>query len=511
MNFRKGILNCLIATSVAEEGLDIPDCNLIIRFDLYDTLIQYIQSRGRARLTNSKYIHMCESGNRQHQSSIREARLNEGILKSFCNQLPEDRKLTGNDIDMDYFLAKERTHRIYSHPETGAKLNYKMSLAILANFIDSIPHGPEVILRPEYIVTTRNKQFIGEVILPEESPIRGAVGRLASTKQVAKCSAAFETCLQLIKGCYLDKFLLPIYAKQLPVMRNALLAVNTKDQSAYDTRTKPKLWHAGTVPQELYLSILKLTTPESLGRPSQPLALLTRYPLPTLPSFVLHFGGGRHSPVQCIPNSQPFKVSSAEIARINTFTLCIFDDIFSKEYESDISKMPYFLAPLSDVTNAYNHADPFSLLAWETLEEVHQHQLEWHAKIWDLKTWQTEPDEFFNDKYVVDPYDGSRKLWCKGVAPQYKPLDPVPEDSAPRNGTRRRTDNIMEYSSSLWEKARARRDFDENQRVFEAELIPLRRNLLDEVVETEVEEPKRCFIILEILKVSVVSLTTLHH
>lgn len=66
VKFRKGELNCLFATSVAEEGLDIPDCNLVVRFDLYRTMIQYIQSRGRARHRNSKVRYFCSICNILH-------------------------------------------------------------------------------------------------------------------------------------------------------------------------------------------------------------------------------------------------------------------------------------------------------------------------------------------------------------------------------------------------------------------------------------------------------------
>ena len=58
--FRAGDLNCLVSTSVAEEGLDVRQCQLVIRHDLPSTLLAFIQSRGRARMAASDMVLMVD-------------------------------------------------------------------------------------------------------------------------------------------------------------------------------------------------------------------------------------------------------------------------------------------------------------------------------------------------------------------------------------------------------------------------------------------------------------------
>jgi ERCC4-related helicase len=45
--FRAGDLNCLVATSVAEEGLDIPSTDLVVFYEPVPSMIRTIQRRGR--------------------------------------------------------------------------------------------------------------------------------------------------------------------------------------------------------------------------------------------------------------------------------------------------------------------------------------------------------------------------------------------------------------------------------------------------------------------------------
>ncbi|VDI28322.1 ATP-dependent RNA helicase DDX58, partial [Mytilus galloprovincialis] len=83
--FRTGEHKIILATSVAEEGLDIQTCNLVIRYDHVTNEIAMVQARGRGRAEGSKMVVVASekrgTAEKEEINLMRETKMNEAIQK----------------------------------------------------------------------------------------------------------------------------------------------------------------------------------------------------------------------------------------------------------------------------------------------------------------------------------------------------------------------------------------------------------------------------------------------
>lgn len=142
-SFRTGKLNLLIATSVAEEGIDVPACNLVICFDPPANVKSFIQRRGRARMGNSRIILLLNGPSDQHKTWL--------DLEAEMKRCYEDNKRVANELsaleerDMSSHLAPLRI------PSTGAQLDFDQAKAHLEHFCQKITSKQYIDHRPYYI------------------------------------------------------------------------------------------------------------------------------------------------------------------------------------------------------------------------------------------------------------------------------------------------------------------------------------------------------------------------
>lgn len=92
--FRIHECNLLIGTSVLEEGIDLPKCNLVVRWDPPSCYRSYVQCKGRARASLAYHVIMMSPKPSEVSSEFQEY-LSEANHRFACNELRNPERLKG--------------------------------------------------------------------------------------------------------------------------------------------------------------------------------------------------------------------------------------------------------------------------------------------------------------------------------------------------------------------------------------------------------------------------------
>ncbi|KAH9734167.1 Endoribonuclease Dicer [Citrus sinensis] len=195
--FRRGLVNVIVATSILEEGLDVQSCNLVIMFDPSRTVCSFIQSRGRARMQNSDYLLMVKSGDSTTQSRLE-------------NYLASGNKMRKEVLSHASLPCSPLNNHMYGedfyHVEsTGTIATLSSSVSLIYFYCSRLPSDGYFKPTPKFDI---NKEMgICTLYLPNNCPIQTVIaqGNIKTLKQ----AACLEACKKLHQIGALTDNLLP--------------------------------------------------------------------------------------------------------------------------------------------------------------------------------------------------------------------------------------------------------------------------------------------------------------
>ncbi|XP_065848463.1 endoribonuclease Dicer homolog 3 [Euphorbia lathyris] len=232
-SFSSGKLNLLFSTDVLREGISVRNCSCVICFDLPKTVCCYVQSRGRARQSDSQYIMMLERGNTGQKDLLFDFIRSEWLMTN-----------TAINRDPDVWTPKACTSeeiKAYVVDVTGASVTEESSVNLIYRYCAKLPANRYYTPRPTFEFQHLEQSCQCTLNLPASAAFQTIAGPLCRSQNLAKHLVCLEACKKLHQMGALDDHLVPSIGE--PIESNSSLG--TKESAGAGT-TKRKELHGTT-------------------------------------------------------------------------------------------------------------------------------------------------------------------------------------------------------------------------------------------------------------------------
>ncbi|XP_074599863.1 endoribonuclease Dcr-1 [Brevipalpus obovatus] len=462
LKFRRHNINLLIASSVLEEQLDIPRCNMVMRYDVPENFVSFLNSKKRVRLEGGKFILLMPKDNDELEQRLSRFVTIEHMLK-------DSDPLAESTLESEKELSST-SYPPYNTP-TGAQVSLMNSLQLLNRYCLRLPSDTFTKLTPLYeLHESEDQNFYYEVRLPTNSPVREPIrGCPATSKIIAQKSAALEACKILHSRGELNDNLLPVgkesnkYIEELGIKtypRNKQINSSGSVQQDRPGTTKRRQYYHKRVAEvlrgppprsdsqmNLFIILMKLdcSIPEEQnirGRKlidpmdsSRFLGILTRKMIPITCDFPVYTRSGEVT-VHAHHIQQNLSLSDSQLSKIRDFHFTVFNDVLHlirepMRYDPDEADTSFFVLPLSYNKDCDDLSKNVSI-DWTFIDKVSNYENERKGnRIQDVSGEKkfTFERSLFEDAVVKPNYrpaDDQHHFYVAAICDHLNPLSPFP-------------------------------------------------------------------------------------
>ncbi|KAI0591579.1 Dicer-dimer multi-domain protein [Pyrenophora tritici-repentis] len=339
-DFRAGIINLVLATSVLEEGIDVSSCHLVICFEQPKNLKSFVQRRGRARQQRSRYlVFVPDNSNVQ---SVKSWQSLEAEMRRAYEDDKRKVRLAQEQEQVDEY--GERHLRIES---TGALLTLENASQHLHHFCARLGSGTYANITPEFDFTHDRGQITAKVTLPISVDPKVRTARSLKTwvtERMAQKDVAFEAYKALYHTKLVNDNLLPVrddeedqmaqyqVREDRPSMIPVSLTMDPCCMMAKYHELNPHTW---------YRTLLEVKTS---GEEPMRMILLTPGLMPPTQVFLLHWNETKQYTVTSsqLPGTT---LDDGEIQLLRTITWRVLRSVFGGYIKDDANDFLYLIAP----------------------------------------------------------------------------------------------------------------------------------------------------------------------